>query len=221
MIDKWQFKAALPSYCVRLISSRLPNALECQDMERIRKALKWNQHSELVKTLFLMLIVAGATFGGYGLFMLAMGTTSPLVVVTSQSMEPTLHVGDLAVVQRRAPDQIHLGDIVVYQDTTYMPGTAIIHRVMSIEVVNGTYYYTTQGDHNGSPDPGTRTYSEIVGVVVLIIPQLGNVSLFLRTPTGLLLVAAIFIAILFLPEVACGKKGKPEAAAQAVKPGEA
>jgi len=189
-------------------------------MERIRRALKWNQRSDLVKTSFLMILVVGATFGGYGLFMLAMGTTSPLVVVTSESMEPTLYRGDLAVIQARAPDQIHLGDIVVYQDTTYMPGTAIIHRVVSINVINGTYYYTTKGDHNPSADPGTRTYSEIVGVVIFVVPQLGNVSLFLRTPLGLLLIVAVFLAILFVPEAACKKKEHTEAESQPARPGQ-
>jgi signal peptidase len=167
-----------------------------------------------------MILVVGATFGGYGLFMLAMGTTSPLVVVTSESMEPTLYRGDLAVIQARAPDQIHLGDIVVYQDTTYMPGTAIIHRVVSINVINGTYYYTTKGDHNPSADPGTRTYSEIVGVVIFVVPQLGNVSLFLRTPLGLLLIVAVFLAILFVPEAACKKKEHTEAESQPARPGQ-
>jgi signal peptidase len=187
-------------------------------MERVRKALKWNQRSDLVKTLFLMLIVAGATFGGYGVFMFAMGTTSPLVVVTSQSMLPTLRVGDLAVIQARAPDQIQLGDIIVYQDSSYMPGVSIIHRVMNIQVIGGVYYYTTKGDNNPSSDPGTRTYDEIVGVVVFVVPWLGNVSLFLRTPTGLLLVVAIFLAILFVPEAACKKKEESKVESQSVNP---
>jgi signal peptidase len=190
-------------------------------MQRIRRALKWNQRSELLKTGILILVVVGATLGGYGFFMLAMGTTSPLVVVTSQSMLPTLHVGDLAVIQARAPDRIGLGDIVVYEDTTYMVGTAIIHRVTNIQVVNGTYYYTTKGDNNTSADPGTRTYSEIVGVVVLVIPELGNVSLFLRTPEGLLLIVAVFLAILLVPEAACKKGGSKEAESQTVKSGQA
>jgi signal peptidase len=189
-------------------------------MERVRKILKWKQRSELVKTGILMLLVAGATFGGYGLFMLAMGTTTPLVVVTSESMEPTFYRGDLAVIQGKAADQVRLGDIVVYSDTTYMPGTSIIHRVISIDIVNGTYYYYTKGDHNPTQDPGTRTYSEIVGVVVFVIPQLGNVSLFLRTPLGLLLIVVLFLAILFVPEAACRKKEEPEREAQAVKPGQ-
>lgn len=189
-------------------------------MERVRRALKWNQRSDLVKTAILMLVVAGATFGGYGVFMFAMGTTSPLVVVTSESMLPTLHVGDLAVIQARAPDQIRLGDVVVYRDTTYMPDTSIIHRVTNIQVIDGVYYYTTMGDHNASPDPGTRTYNEIVGVVVLVIPWLGNVSLFLRTPLGLVFILVVFLAILFVPEVACKKTGKPEGEPQTARPGQ-
>jgi signal peptidase len=92
--------------------------------------------------------------------------------------------------------------------------------VISIDVVNGTYYYYTKGDHNPTQDPGTRTYSEIVGVVVFVIPQLGNVSLFLRTPLGLLLIVVLFLAILFVPEAACRKKEEPECESQTEKPGQ-
>jgi len=160
-------------------------------------------------------IVAGATFGGYGIFMLAMGTTSPLVVVTSESMEPVLYRGDLLVVQARAPDQIRLGDIIVYRDTEFHPETSIVHRVVEIVNVNGTYFYYTRGDANAVRDEGYRTYDEVVGVVVLTIPWIGNVSLFLRTPQGFIVIAAIFIAILVLPEIACKKSEQQTQAAEA------
>ena len=183
-------------------------------MERTRKVLKWQQRPEWFKTVVLLVIVAGATFGGYGVFMLAMGTTSPLVVVTSESMEHVLYRGDLLVVQAKGPDQIHLGDIIVYRDTDFHPETSIVHRVVDIVNINGTYFYYTKGDANPVQDDGYRTYDEVVGVVVLIIPWIGNVSLFLRTTEGFILVAAIFIAILVLPEIACKKD---EQAAQAAK----
>ncbi|MGV9169669.1 MAG: signal peptidase I, partial [Promethearchaeia archaeon] len=88
-------------------------------MEKMQDALKWEQRSELVKTLFLLGIVALATFGGYGIFMFSMGTTTPLVVVTSESMEPALYPGDLLVLQGRPAEDIAVGDIIVYEDDWY------------------------------------------------------------------------------------------------------
>ena len=169
-------------------------------MEKIRTSLKWNQRSELFKTAFLLGIVIGGTLGSYGLFMVAMGTPTPVVVVTSESMETTIYKGDLLIVQKRAQEDIHLSDIVVYQDTTYHPEGPIVHRIVKIEVIDDVTYYTTKGDNNSGEDPGVRTYEEIVGVVVATIPWVGNVSLFLRTPAGYVVMAIIFIAILILPE---------------------
>ncbi|MBD3157999.1 MAG: signal peptidase I [Candidatus Lokiarchaeota archaeon] len=171
-------------------------------MEKVRTALKWDQRSELVKTLFLLAVVVIATFGGYGIFMLSMGTTSPLVVVTSESMEPALYPGDLLILQGRPAEDIAVGDIIVYEDDWH--GSApIVHRVVSIEVENGNYYYFTQGDNNAIIDPGNRTYDEVVGVMILRIPAVGHLSLFLRTPLGIATTAVIFVLILVVPEFAC------------------
>ena len=75
-------------------------------MEKARNYLKWNQRSEIAKTVFLLTIVVFGTLGGYGIFMIAMGTTSPIVVVTSGSMEPTIYAGDLLIIQARAAEQL-------------------------------------------------------------------------------------------------------------------
>ncbi len=170
-------------------------------MEKIRQKLQWDTRSEWVKTGFLLFLVVGATLGGYGVFMFTMSTTTPIVVVTSDSMEPTLYRGDLLVIQARQAEEIALNDIVVYQDEVWHPDGPIVHRVVEIEVVEGNYYYFTKGDNNPTRDPYNRTYREIVGVVVATIPWLGNVSLFLRTPVGVIVMVGLFIAILVLPEI--------------------
>ncbi|MHA1735813.1 MAG: signal peptidase I, partial [Candidatus Thorarchaeota archaeon] len=124
-------------------------------MERAKSVLKWNERSETAKTLILVAMVVGGTAAGCGLFMFAMGTTTPLVVVTSESMVPTLNVGDLLVLRRVPADQIHEGDIIVYQDTWYT-GAPIVHRVVRIEDVDGVLHFYTKGDANSVEDPGDR-----------------------------------------------------------------
>jgi signal peptidase len=178
-------------------------------VQRIKQTLKWDERPELVKTIFLLLIVVVATLGGYGLFMLAMGTTSPLVVVTSGSMRPTLYEGDLLVLQGRPIDQIQVGDIIVFVDDQFGDG-AVVHRVVQIEVIANVTHLTTRGDNNIGDDPGTRVEDELVGVMVLRIPALGNVSLFLQTDVGRVLVIAIFIAIIVVPEVICNEEEESE-----------
>ena len=169
-------------------------------MELIRSRLKWKQRSEVFKTVFLLSIVIGGTLGGYGLFMIAMGTTSPIVVVISGSMEPVLYRGDLLIIQARAAEDIHLSDIVVYQDTTYHTTGPIVHRIIEIRETDGEYEYVTKGDNNSVPDRGVRTYDEILGVVVARIPWVGNISLFLRE-LGIVWIIIIFVAIIIVPEI--------------------
>ena len=139
-------------------------------MRSIRRTLKWNQRSEIFKTALLLSIVMCGTLGGYGLFTIAMGTSSPIVVVVSGSMEPIMYRGDLLIIQARAGEDIQIGDIVVFQDTTYHPSGPVVHEIIEINEVDGEYEYITKGDNNPAPDPDERTYDEILGVVVAIIP---------------------------------------------------
>ena len=186
-------------------------------LQRIEQALKWDERSELVKTVFLLLLVVVATLGGYGLFMLAMGTTSPLVVVTSGSMEPTLYRGDLLVLQGRPIDQIQVRDIIVFEDEEFGEG-AVVHRVVEVTVIGDVTHLRTKGDFNLSEDPGTRTEGEVIGVMVLSIPALGHVSLFLQTDVGRFLVIAIFIAIIVVPEIICKEEEEVEEQVSTTEP---
>ncbi|MGY5852328.1 MAG: signal peptidase I [Candidatus Thorarchaeota archaeon] len=179
-------------------------------MERVRTTLKWKQRSDMTKTAIMLGIVVVATFGGYGIFMLGMQTGTPLVVVTSESMLPTLEVGDLLVLQGRAESQIHVGDIIVFNDTDWTTTNPVVHRVISIEEIDGVTHFITKGDNNHGTDPGFRTMDEIVGVMILRIPYIGSISMFLKTPAGLATIAIIFLLIIILPEIICKDKSEKE-----------
>ncbi len=167
-------------------------------MERARQKLKWNQRAEITKTLFVIAIIVGVTLGGYGIFTVAMNTSNPLVVVESDSMIPTLYRGHLLVLQSRVPDQIKVGNIIVF-DAIYHT-KPIVHRIVEIEIVGDEFHYFTRGDNNSLRDPGYRVHEDIRGVVVLAIPYLGQVTLFLHEPYGLAIVIILFLALLILPE---------------------
>ena len=167
-------------------------------MERARETLKWNQRSELTKTLFIIAIIVGMTLGGYGLFTVSMGTSNPLVVVESESMLPTLEVGHLLVLQARAPEEIKVGDIIVFNEGYHTK--PIVHRIVEIQNVTGELHYYTLGDNNDLRDPGYRVHEDIIGVVVLAVPYIGHVTLFLHEPYGFAIVAVLFLALLILPE---------------------
>ena len=168
-------------------------------MEKLRQKLNWNKWPEYGKTGFFVVLIVGITLTGYGVFTVAMGTSSPLVVVTSDSMLPTLERGHLLVLQRQAPEDIQVGNIIVY-NADWHTQAPVVHRIIQIENVTGEIRYYTQGDNNSQPDPFYRTYEDIVGVVVFSIPFIGNITLFLQQPGVLPIVLVCLIILMIIPE---------------------
>lgn len=105
-------------------------------------------------------------------------------VVLSGSMEETLHVNDLVVVQQTR--NVEVGDIIVFQSGTDL----IIHRVIGIS--DGEI--TTQGDANNWPDDPISP-NAVKGKMLFSIPMLGLLVRLLQTTIGKILV---FILAVFL-----------------------
>ncbi len=84
-------------------------------------------------------------------------------------------VGSIAVAYKVPPQQIKIGDVIIYKadvDGTY---EEVIHRVINETEINGTFYYTTKGDANPAPLPFEHNipYSKVLGEVKTVIPYLG------------------------------------------------
>ncbi|HEX9262681.1 MAG TPA: signal peptidase I [Candidatus Bathyarchaeia archaeon] len=136
----------------------------------------------------------------------------------SHSFEQTLHIGDLIVVQGVNPsdlsDDYPNSDIIVFHKPGD-PTELIVHRIVAIDNVDGTLYFRTKGDGNGGNkwpniplqseyDPwregSTPGVSEenVVGKVVMRIPLVGNIVLFMRNPSGIVIVVAIAAILIIL-----------------------
>ena len=171
-------------------------------METIRQKMKWNQWPEYAKTGFFIALIIGGTLGGYTIFRFAMGTPSPLVVVTSNSMYPTFERGHLLVLQSQPAEDIVVGEVIVFTAEWHYQAP-VVHRVVQREYVDGEYRYYTKGDNNETnPDQdwGYRTYDDIIGVVIFGIPFVGNITLFLQTPGVLPVIVILLIVLIILPE---------------------
>lgn len=147
-------------------------------MKRIRKALRWNERSELTKTVFIILIVTGSILGSFTTLAIAMGTPHLIGIANGTSMIPTLQTGDLVILQARVPEDIEVGDIVVFVNDA---GQVIMHRIIEIQYEGDAYRYYTQGDNNAFRDWGYCTFENIIGVVVLIVPFLEYISIIIFT----------------------------------------
>ena len=105
-------------------------------------------------------------------------------VVLSGSMEPTLSVGDLLIIQEQASYQT--GDVVVYQSGS-MP---VVHRILDItdEAV------ITQGDANNATDTPFHP-DAIKGEVVAAIPLAGYLVWALKSPIAVVIMLAAAVLL--------------------------
>jgi signal peptidase I len=194
-------------------------------MASLKKLWKNGNFQTALIIILIILIVAGFWFGTQA----ALNTSYPVLAVTSGSMcipydgacsgwdhpfARTLHTGDLIIVQGVNPADLNANypysDIIVYHNPTD-PQELIVHRIVSKNEVNGTIYFSTEGDGNGllkwpsAPDQIDRwsPFSEdlVVGKVVMHIPWLGHLVLFMRSEYGVpsvIILAAILIIIEFV-----------------------
>ena len=108
-------------------------------------------------------------------------------VVMSGSMEPTLSKGDLIFV--RKAEELHTGDIVVYQSDNML----VVHRIITL------YGDTvvTQGDANNAADDPIDV-SQVKGVVRFHVPYVGTVLEAIKTPMGTLVTLLLAFALVEL-----------------------
>jgi signal peptidase len=145
---------------------------------------------------------------------------------------PTLHTGDLIVVQGVNPKEIKTspypyGDVIVFQQTKAWensPDDLIVHRAIESEVNpnNGMIYFETKGDANSGPDHhddyrgenyswnGMVSEKLVVGKVIFRIPWIGHIALFMHNSSGIsiILFLIIIIVIMFIIPAFKGKEAE-------------
>lgn len=141
--------------------------------------------SRLVMTV-LVLIIAALAFmyfsPDYGLYL-----------VRSESMKPTINMGDLIItgpINGPFNGEIRPGTVVTYE---YRKEN-ITHRVKSIDGQT----LVTKGDATEDPDPWPVTLSDVRGIYLFKIPYLGYVTNFVQTKTGWFLTVIVPGALLVL-----------------------
>ncbi len=158
-------------------------------MKIIGKVLSW--------ALFLILLVAAAFLIYYYVATKIYAAKGPgyepkysIYTIISGSMTPTIKVYDTIINERvdKASD-IQVGDVITFVSTSLLtPGTTITHRVVGItEDSDGNTCFRTKGDFNGAEDQSCAKFQNVIGKVVLKIPQLGRIQFFLASRAGWLL----------------------------------
>lgn len=106
--------------------------------------------------------------------------------VTSDSMQPAVESGDVVVTTATPPAAIRAGDVVTVRTEDAGEPSFVTHRVVDVEVQDGTHYFKLKGDANDEPDPGYARASDVVGTSHLHLPAVGHLFAFARSGPGLL-----------------------------------
>jgi signal peptidase I len=117
----------------------------------------------------------------------SLGGRVAYIMVSGHSMEPTMHLGDLAVLRRQSTYRV--GEIVVYHvpDGEVGAGALVIHRIVGGSARSG---FTTRGDHNGYDDPWHPHTNNIVGTRWALLRGAAHYFSDLRGPLPLATFAA-------------------------------
>lgn len=185
--------------------------------------------NEYVKTIITLIVIGAGIAAFWFGTRFALKTGQPFLAVATGSMKPTLNVGDLIVVQGVSnASEIKVGslgsqtegDIIVYRveglEVGHQREGFIVHRAVGKESEGGRLYVITRGDSNSREDsvynattnsllPGVPE-SHIIGKVIYWIPWVGNIHLFLRTPSGMILIVLLFVVWIFVEFLYSWKK---------------
>lgn len=128
-----------------------------------------------------------ATINGYG-----------VLEVVSGSMEPTIHVGDMIIIDTK-DKEYNEQEIVTFYDKQ---GSFVTHRIISLD----GDVMITKGDNNDSEDGEVQT-SKIVGTYVTKLNGVGKILSAFKSP--LTMVMILIIGILTCVFVSTDKDGNP------------
>lgn len=139
--------------------------------------------------VILMLIVVvlqrvsdnSISLGGYRLFTVATG-----------SMEPKYLVGDILISKEINPDEIQVGDDIVYRGNSgSFKDKIVTHQVISIREENGEKKITTKGIANTEEDPEIDA-SQVYGKVIYKVKTLSFIGQIIKN-------IYVFYFIIFVP----------------------
>lgn len=119
--------------------------------------------------------------------------------VITGSMEPAIPTGSLVLIHEKAPETIETGEVIAFY-SNIDTGSIITHRVVTNKTVSGEFI--TKGDANAAEDMLPVAYDNVIGVVKLSVPYLGQIMSMLATNMGKVMAVCTIVAALLLHVIA-------------------
>ena len=133
--------------------------------------------------------VAAVVAAWFTLWPIGLGGSTGYAIVIGTSMEPHIHRGDLAIVQRSSDYRV--GEVVAYHSRTL--GRTVLHRIIAVH--NGSYVF--RGDANNFTDPGLVRRSDLIGRYWFKIGGAAPVLQWVQRPWHAALIAGLLGLFLF------------------------
>ena len=164
-------------------------------MPSISSTAKFFKKNPAARVILLIAMLFIVTYGSVEVLKIGLRTESPLMVVSSGSMIPTLNVGDIILVRGVDPTTITVGTIIIFHSPYDYP-MPIVHRVIAITNNGNSIFFETKGDNNPGPDGWNVPTENLMGVYVAKLPYVGLISLELRGPLGVTLIVLLIALII-------------------------
>lgn len=115
-------------------------------------------------------------------------------IVLSGSMESEIFPGDLAIVKDIGTEELKVNDVIAFRSEDIV----VTHRIVEIKNENGAIKFKTKGDNNNSQDVGDVLPEQVEGLYKFKISKMGNLAMFMQTPTGIISCLSIPLLLLVL-----------------------
>ena len=178
-----------------------------------------NLNSVLAIAKFVILLIFAAIVLLSVFVYLNLPLPTKLLVVKSGSMEPAIRVGSLVLVAKQTENTFYsTGQVITFQKNKEL----VSHRVVYAVNQNGQRFYRTKGDANQTADSDLVPANKVVGSVNLIVPYLGRLTEFVKTPPGFIFLVVVPTLLIILSELLAIFKElhhkKPDTAVSFAKP---
>lgn len=160
------------------------------------------------KVLLKKLLLLGEITFGLILSLVIVVSVFPLVppfknyyhsrTVLTGSMEPTIPKGSVVINQWADQKNLKVGDVITYQHPVDKKIIYITHRIVKIDKTGLLWRFETKGDANPASDFGLVTQAGTEGKVILIIPLVGYLIEFFKTPAGFILLIVLPLLIFII-----------------------